>query len=600
MVSVEWECELVGGPAASVDVYVRVIESILPPGWRLEAGYSTVLLGITLPNGDDVTLARATKGGSFSYFVSDVRDGPLDMAERTLAPKHSAKNEDNLSNWLLAKLQLTGREMQKNKDGNTHPLSFRDMVHLCLVDETEMQAKTPPAQKGVPTTRTKETSVLRSLLEDDDDSATAVKENAAKSKLTQNAKVEVYDRLLADLEAEMQDAPTESEGQSQMEKLLQSAAEYSGSMKSLRAERDDLARSRLRSLNEVATAEQSADEASTLVARFGLLRSQYESDLARLEMLREAGSLLGFFQANTCPFCGAEPEHQHANEACEGDVTNLSESVTNESLRTRSLLNDLLATIADLEDHQSELAAMIPSLETEVENAGAAIITLETRMAPISSGLDELFETRLSVEQVLTNYRRRDALETARSELIHESARDTSDVAAKMQLSVLAEFSAEISACLQAWGVPESEDARYDRSEQDVIQAHQLRSDHGQGMRSILHAAFTVGLAQFCIKRDLPHPGFVVLDSPILTYRPPDFEGDQEEGGVPPEFADAFYQDMQSRFLGQAIIIENDKPPSALNTETTEIEFTKSKTVGRYGYFVHRPVEETETLSLKG
>ena len=39
-------------------------------------------------------------------------------------------------------------------------------------------------------------------------------------------------------------------------------------------------------------------------------------------------------------------------------------------------------------------------------------------------------------------------------------------------------------------------------------------------VRAILHAAFTLSLAQYCFDRDFPHPGFVVLDSPLVTYRP--------------------------------------------------------------------------------
>ncbi len=566
---------------------------------RERVGYSTVLLGLTMPNGEEVTLARSTKGGQFSLFTSDVRDGPLDVAERTLSQTHNAKNEDNLSNWLLKALGLEGREMQKNKDGNTHPLSFRDLVHLCIVDETQIQSKVPPAQKGNYPTRTKEISVLRSLLEDDDDSATAVEASVAKSKLAQNAKVEVYDKLLADLEADMQDAPTEKECHSQMAKLNQALSQYTGSMKSLRAERDDRARDRIVSQNELVGIEDNIGDASSLIARFELLRAQYMSDLARLEMLREAGNLLGFFDVGVCPFCGAEPGHQLANKACDGDVTSLNESVTSEGRRTHILLSDLVATIADLEEQRSALARRIPSLESTIKSSASRIAELERQMEPVSSGLDELFDARSKVDNVISNYRRRDMLEEARSELISESARDTSQVAAKMQLAVIAEFSTEISACLEAWGVPESGDARYDRGEQDIVQADQLRSDHGKGMRSILHAAFTIGLAQFCITRDLPHPGFVVLDSPILTYRPPDSEDAEGEGTVPPEFADAFYEDMQTRFLGQVIILENDRPPTPLSAQTVEISFSKNPDLGRYGYFPHGTDGDNGGLTLE-
>jgi hypothetical protein len=51
----------------------------------------------------------------------------------------------------------------------------------------------------------------------------------------------------------------------------------------------------------------------------------------------------------------------------------------------------------------------------------------------------------------------------------------------------------------------------------DIIAGDQLRSAHGKGVRAILHAAFTLGLANYCTEREIPHPGFVVLDTPVLT-----------------------------------------------------------------------------------
>jgi hypothetical protein len=47
------------------------------------------------------------------------------------------------------------------------------------------------------------------------------------------------------------------------------------------------------------------------------------------------------------------------------------------------------------------------------------------------------------------------------------------------------------------------------------------RRDNGKGVRAITHAAFKVALLMFCRERGLPHPGLLVLDTPMLTYRDP-------------------------------------------------------------------------------
>jgi len=157
-----------------------------------------------------------------------------------------------------------------------------------------------------------------------------------------------------------------------------------------------------------------------------------------------------------------------------------------------------------------------------------------------------------------------------------------------LELNTLSDFSRAISKRLRSWGVPDSGQVRYDRSEQDLVAGDQLRSAHGKGVRAILHAAFTTGLAQLCLDRNLPHPGFVVLDSPLVTYRPPD-PGEQVD---PDDILDEgvaarFYADIQDGLSFQIVIMENMDPPDGLEDYSVDVPFTKTS-VGCYGFFPAR------------
>src|SRR3546814_16286533 len=55
----------------------------------------------------------------------------------------------------------------------------------------------------------------------------------------------------------------------------------------------------------------------------------------------------------------------------------------------------------------------------------------------------------------------------------------------------------------------------------DLIIDGKRRRNNGKGVRAIPHAAFKVALLTFCRSRGLPHPGFLVLDTPLITYRHP-------------------------------------------------------------------------------
>lgn len=549
-------------------------------------GYRTVLMGLSRGD-EDVTLARSTSGGRFSVYDGLLRREPPIPSEQSLAASHSGKNDENVSSFLLDCLGLNGREVQKNQRGETDSLSFRDIARLAIVDETKMQSTIRPAMSGNNTTVSKETSVLRLLLQDEDDASTSVPTSKPTSKVAAKAKIDVYDKLLADLAAEIAEGPTAHELEAQQDRLVASLSDATQSTQELRDERDGLSRARLQVQEQTDAATQEITESGELLARFTLLRRQYESDLRRLETIAEAGSLLGYFAKGTCPFCGADEEHQHHNTICEGDETFIAASVGSEKARTQSLLDDLVTTIEALTARRTHLLEIVSGLRSSIEHAEQQMAALEERMSPLGVELREIVDARSVVERRRELLRRRDELEDARASLVGETASDAGKVSAKMQHRVLADFSDEIKARLRAWGVPEIADVRYDRAQQDIFQGNQFREAHGKGLRSVLHAAFTVALARFCIERDLPHPGFIVLDSPIVTYRPPDFDGEEGEGAVPPEFATAFYADLLT-FPGQVIVMENVDPRTPLAGERVATHlFSKSAALGRYGFFSH-------------
>jgi hypothetical protein len=91
---------------------------------------------------------------------------------------------------------------------------------------------------------------------------------------------------------------------------------------------------------------------------------------------------------------------------------------------------------------------------------------------------------------------------------------------------------------------------------------------------------------EFCRERELPHPGFVVLDSPLLAYWKPEGKDDDLSG-----------TDLKERFYGyllglskdnQVIIIENEHPPQFVFDKSAVTVFTKNPHEGRYGFFPFR------------
>lgn len=546
-------------------------------------GYSTVLLGLEMPDGEAITLSRSTDGGNFGLYLRDVRDGALGVPDEGLAPKHNAASQSNISRYLLGALGLDGRRVRKNVRNATDSLSFRNVAHLCVVDETQMQADTPPALTGNYVSKTKELSVLRMFLQDEDDSSLVEVESRSELAQVSKAKMEVVERLLSEIEAQLSDVPEASELRTQLARLNATIDEQSSSISGLVETRSSLSSELRTNQQEFAALQTEWGDAAALQNRFGILQQKYESDLSRLDTVREAGNLLGYFTAGTCAFCGAEPQHQHNNTDCEGDTTSFGASIDEQVRKTRALASDLQATIDDIAAHRQELRRLAAQSVETSEHLKGRLHEIEQSLTADNSALKELVSTRRSVERSLSLYDQIESLERMKQIVVDESTADTAAVAATVTHRAQREFSQEIVDRLSAWGFPKPSEVRYDAASQDIVAGDQLRSAHGKGVRAILHGAFTLGLAKYCADREIPHPGFVVLDSPLVTYRPPD-QGETDDGEPPHDVVTAFYRDIQRSATGQVIVIENTDPTEALDPGTVDIVFTASDH-GRYGFF---------------
>ena len=84
----------------------------------------------------------------------------------------------------------------------------------------------------------------------------------------------------------------------------------------------------------------------------------------------------------------------------------------------------------------------------------------------------------------------------------------------------------------------------------------------------------------------LPHPGFVVLDTPLLAYREPEGEEDDLSGT---DVQDRFYDYLLALGDRQIIILENVDPPETIKAGQQAVFFSHYPHLGRYGFFPMTP-----------
>jgi hypothetical protein len=545
-------------------------------------GYSQILLGLRLPNDDPLTLVRTPDGNAVFVHRADLRELVTRPPDSQHSAGHSARSKNSLSVLLLRELGLGDFRIRKSDAGTTRPLALSDLTHLSVIPETRMVAPLSPVlPSSASTGKTAAASVMRLLLTGDGDADIDPGLNAGQRRV-HRGNIHLLDQIVLDLHAKLTTQETVRELRTRQSLVQASLDEHSSSLRAITTRHLDAVTSRMKAAQELAEIESRLSEVGDLVSRFRLLEAQYRSDLSRLEMVTEAGGILGYFNTGTCVFCGAEPEHQHPGHG-EYETTQLHIAVQHEAAKTNTLLTDLLPTIADLTSQFEQLTSRRIELLDADALAQQRIAEVEAALAPLRERMDAILKARSEIERNLELHQRIEELEERRSKLDGETSTHSSRPAEYIPTRVLSRFDDVLRQTLEAWGVPSVEYPEYDQHALDIRAGNRLRSSRGKGVRSVLHSAFTTTLARYCHINGTPHVGFVVLDSPVVTYRDPIEEPVGNDVDMTSTVVDRFYRSMLD-FPGQAVIIENGDPPADVVAECRAYRFVGPGT-GRSGFF---------------
>jgi predicted nuclease with TOPRIM domain len=543
--------------------------------------YDKVVLEIeAVSNGSRYVLERALRGG-------DVAVTHPDGSTEQLRAKHAAGHTDTVSHFLLQLSGMDGKEVRKNQRGVTRTLSFRDLRKLVVVSEQEVIRESSPLHTGQFTTRTAERSVFRLLLTGRDDSAVVAAEDRRESRVRVEAKSEVLQVILDQLRDQIAEQPFDGDVNSLRNQIDLLDSSYQAVEERLSERGNVMAgfEERRRSLwSRLRDIRGRLDVLSGLSERFSLLAEQYLSDLRRLEAIAEAGSRLGEIGVERCPVCGALPghhDHEHVDNSAGPDV--VTQSATAEANRIRTLMDDLDTTRQEVAIERDGLLSEQEKLQAELAEVTTAIQEeLRPRAQESAIELREAASNRQQVQRSLELLERVQTLEQQIQDVQAEDVSSARQEFASLPTSAAEEFAQEVQARLAAWRFPDLDRVTFSDTDWDVVISGRSRTSHGKGVRAVTHAAFTTGLLRYCASRDKPHPGFVLIDSPLVVYREPDPDGVTLDASV----KSAFFADLASAFgAEQVILLENDEPPDevAARDDVNIIRFTK-RGDGRYGF----------------
>lgn len=554
------------------------------------AGYDRVRLIIESAGWPPLTLDRSIEGGHFRAYEEFLAEGSTQSEPKTLKWRHSAARHDTLSFALLQRTGLTSKVLRRNASGDTRSLSFRDLARLSVVTEEEIQTRRSPLLSGQYITATAEYAAFKLLLTGTDDSALVSSKEISGRREQETGKIELLDQMIQDLQTYLdEEGVDEEELNNQLSRIEASIEDQNAALSDVQKALDALLTLRGDAAKELGNRRARLVEIDELVGRFHLLDSHYVTDLSRLEAIHESGSLFVHLEQKPCPLCGAQPGDQHLDSDCDGNTEAVVQAAEAEMVKIDRLRRELNDTVVSLEEEREEVNNSLSEYEDtytacEQELSEIAAPTVSSERHSYNQLISERAEIRATLDKILhLNH-----LTAQRAELESEEPETpggTTTTRTQVSKSVLDEFSKALERILEEWHFPNATRVFFDESKRDIQISGKDRGSTGKGLRAITHAAVTIGLMEFCREHELPHPGFVVLDSPLLAYWKPEGEEDDLRGTDLKEMFYRYLLGLQAEI--QIIIIENEHPPEFVLQEGNVAVFTKNPHQDRYGFFPH-------------
>jgi hypothetical protein len=585
---------------------VEAVDFMLGAGSSLKdipecVGYERVLLGLTTAAGKDYTIHRSINGGSFRRYDGLLTDVPEDQkAGKALSAVHTTKNFNNLSHWLLQEIGLDNKHiLWSKKTGELRSLGFRALAHLCVIIYPKITQVTSPLYDGQYQDQTREYGVFKLLLTGNDDSAvtpeSAIEVQSVQAVERHPILPEALEHLVTTYEDELAKLTDIPEGLEAEERAIEEQLEQlDASLRSMEGQISETTRRRKDVYDTYARLTARSDEITELQSRFHLLDQQYTNDLRRLVAIAESGQFFVLRDPTTCPLCGALPEGQHHDSACDGNVAAVTQAATADIAKIKLLQTELQETVAALTKDHTGILAERRALEVQLRGYQQQIdAALSPEFGSARNTYEELIEKRASIRQAVMLQKK---LQAARRRLDEPTmppekpeTRETSgDVEQYISKTVLRAFSKTVENILQEWHFPNATDVYFDEVTRDIVIGGRPRGSRGAGLCAITYSAFIIGLFEYCRSRKMSHPGFVILDSPLLAYKEPKGE---DEGIAGTDLKPRFYEHLEKLAGDQQIfVVDNTEPPA--NFRAKALQFTHNPEIPRYGLFPH--IEKTE------
>ncbi|WP_154219200.1 hypothetical protein [Clostridium botulinum] len=551
-------------------------------------GYEWVLLEfLDKSSNQKITLKRSLLDNvkkNIYYIYADI-DNLRDANYETLSNSSNAKN--NLSSKLLALCNCSYRNiLKKSTNGETEAFTFRKFVYLMMMNETRIVQKNSPIYMG-DTKRdrsTKEASSFFTILSGLDYQKYIKPESIEVKKAQLKGAIDELTLICNDLHEEITVAESTLNNYD-FQQISEIIKNIENSIKQQRLVIEVIESERGKELAILNSALREKSRIIDNLSKFKLLKKNYKSDIDRLEFIEQSHDYTVQLVDVKCPICHTAMRSPVENK----EIYYIA--IDKEKDKLKAHLLDLQETIYDFEQDLLEINKYILNEQEKIKSFESR---LEEQAKQISKTLTEHDHyQRIRDKTVTIQNNKKKLFETnCRIQDLNERIDNTKATSNKVDIKKLSdelmiEFCKLIQELLQNWNFIDKTNetvVEFNGKANDVIVCGKTKSSYGKGARAIINSSFIIAIMQYCKQNGLSHPGFVVLDSPLTTYKEKYIKNNEKNEEVSKSVKISFFNSVgKVANDSQIIIFDNEVPPDDL-TEITYHHFTGNTEIDRRGF----------------
>lgn len=378
----------------------------LPPIKQID-DYNNILLGFSIKDKGDYILRRGTAKGNYTIFKGNIDSRePYKESSELLAKKKDKSKKLSLSEFLLGELGLFNIMIAEKTNGQKRTISFRDVIHLCIADETSIQEERSPIESGKGITPTTDRSTFRYFINGDDDSDLEEIVDGKIVRISREAKLSILNEILDDVNKKLHPYINEDEVKlmlnlknKELERIREEFKDYKKDIQKLYDEKKKL-------LSQESELSHRQNTLLSYIERFNNLNKVYVSDIERLSSIEESSFLLSIKSNSSCHICGALPEHQTIDAHMEA-VKSAKESAIVEIAKIKKLQDELFVTLNNVKNEESKNNEQFYLIKEKIAFVDKSINEILPGISKIEESITEIIEARDSILNILASFRQR-------------------------------------------------------------------------------------------------------------------------------------------------------------------------------------------------